>query len=317
MIQIDANKTCYEVYLNLYDAYNARAGKPTQVIIPFTEFCQRDTEGNPKGGLVNDCGTVGSFGLWVNAIDNEFFEGDTVSGTIWYDNITAVKTDLKEAAFQDPKTEEQHIHSYETIVNAATTSKDGSIIEKCKGCGEIKSQKVIYAAKTVSLKNSKYVYNKKARKPSITVKDSKGAVIPKNSYSVIYKNNKNVGRADLTVTLKGNYRGTLIKTFDILPKGTGISKLKSSVKGFKAVWKKQSTQTSGYEIQYSTNKKFTKKASKIKTVAKKTAKSKSITRLKAKKTYYVRIRTYKKVKINGKSKKLYSSWSKAKKVTTK
>lgn len=317
VIQIDANKTCYEVYLNLYDAYNARAGKPTQVIIPFTEFCQRDTEGNPKGGLVNDCGSVGSFGLWVNAIDNEFFEGDTVSGTIWYDNITAIKTDLKEAAFQDPKTEEQHTHSYETIVNAATTSKDGSIIEKCKGCGEIKSQKVIYAAKTVSLKTSKYVYNKKARKPSVTVKDSKGTVIPKDSYSVTYKNNKNVGRADVTVTLKGNYKGTLTKTFDILPKGTGISKLKGSVKGFKATWKKQSTQTSGYEIQYSTNKKFTKKASKIKAVAKKTAKSKSITGLKAKKTYYVRIRTYKKVKINGKLKKMYSSWSKAKKVTTK
>ncbi|MCI9488564.1 MAG: hypothetical protein HFG97_00845 [Dorea sp.] len=142
-------------------------------------------------------------------------------------------------------------------------------------------------------------------------------MIPKDSYSVTYKNNKNVGRASVTVTLKGNYKGTLTKTFDILPKGTGISKLKGSVKGFKATWKKQSTQTNGYEIQYSTNKKFTKKASKIKAVAKKTAKSKSITGLKAKKTYYVRIRTYKKVKINGKSKKMYSSWSKAKKVTTK
>ena len=66
-------------------------------------------------------------------------------------------------------------------------------------------------------------------------------MIPKDSYSVTYKNNKNVGRASVTVTLKGNYKGTLTKTFDILPKGTGISKLKGSVKGFKATWKKQST----------------------------------------------------------------------------
>ncbi|MCD8190135.1 MAG: fibronectin type III domain-containing protein, partial [Clostridiales bacterium] len=40
-----------------------------------------------------------SFGLWVNAIDNEYFDGDTVSGSIWYDNITAVSTDLTEATF--------------------------------------------------------------------------------------------------------------------------------------------------------------------------------------------------------------------------
>ena len=59
-------------------------------------------------------------------------------------------------------------------------------------------------------------------------------------------------------------------------------------------WKKQSekmaaTRITGYEIQYSTNKKFTsvKKA----TVKGYGATSKKITGLKAKTTYYVRIRT--------------------------
>ena len=47
------------------------------------------------------------------------------------------------------------------------------------------------------------------------------------------------------------------------------------------------------------------------------ATSKAVSKLKAKKKYYVRIRTYKTVKINGKSVKLYSVWSKAKTVMTK
>lgn len=102
VIQIQANDTCYEAYLNQYDAYNARAGKPTLVTIPFAEFCQRDTPGNPKGGLVTDCAKVSSFGLWVNAVENEFFQNGSASGTIWYDNITAVKVDSPSVSFRDP-----------------------------------------------------------------------------------------------------------------------------------------------------------------------------------------------------------------------
>ncbi len=99
VIQIQANDTCYEVYLNLYPDYNARAGQPTLVTIPFSEFCQRDTAGNPKGGLVNDCAKVSSVGLWVNAIENTSFQGGSVSGTIWYDNITAVKSGANAVLF--------------------------------------------------------------------------------------------------------------------------------------------------------------------------------------------------------------------------
>ena len=47
------------------------------------------------------------------------------------------------------------------------------------------------------------------------------------------------------------------------------------------------------------------------------ATSKTISRLKAKKKYYVRIRTYKTVKVNGKPKKIYASWSKVQTVKIK
>lgn len=392
VIQIQANDTCYETYLNLYEAYNARAGQPTLVTIPFAEFCQRDTEGNPKGGLANDCTSVTSFGLWVNAIDNEFFEGDTVSGVIWYDNITAIQTDLTEPAFTDPVTAHTHAwdegkvtvpatckqkgiktftcacgetrtedipmtehswdkgivtaeatckakgvktftcttckntktediptisHAFQSVVHRATTGKNGDISEICTLCGDIKGKQTIYAAKSLSLKTNKYVYNSKKRKPAVTVKDSKGKTIPKKYYTVSYKNNKNVGKATVTVTLKTHYSGKLTKTFRILPKRTTLSKVKAAPKGFKVTWKKQTSQTSGYEIQYSTNKKFTKKTTKIQRVSKNKTTSRKISKLKSKKKYYVRIRTYKNIKINKKTTKFYSGWSKVKTVTTK
>ena len=100
-------------------------------------------------------------------------------------------------------------------------------------------------------------------------------------------------------------------SFKINPKATSLSKLTAATKSLKVKWKKQSTQVTGYEIQYSTSKKFTS-AKKV-TVKKYKTTSTTIKKLKAKKTYYVRIRTYKTVS----GKKYYSAWSKALKKKTK
>lgn len=74
---------------------------------------------------------------------------------------------------------------------------------------------------------------------------------------------------------------------------------------------KNKTQTTGYQIQYSTSSTF--KSAKTVTVSKNETTNKTISKLKAKKKYYVRIRTYKKIG----SAYYYSAWSKAKTVTTK
>ena len=93
------------------------------------------------------------------------------------------------------------------------------------------------------------------------------------------------------------------------------TKLKSAknAKGKKIVvkWKKN-TAGNGYQIQYSTSKKFAK-GNKTKTISKNKTTSYTIKKLKKKKTYYVRIRTYKKV--SGKT--YYSGWSSVKKVKIK
>lgn len=101
------------------------------------------------------------------------------------------------------------------------------------------------------------------------------------------------------------------------PKGTAISKITAKKKGFIVKWKKQAGQVSGYEIACSTSKKFPKKGTTVVTVGNAKTVSRTVSGLKAKKKYYVRIRTYRSEKADGKTKKVYSGWSKVKTVTTK
>lgn len=143
------------------------------------------------------------------------------------------------------------------------------------------------------------------------------AIIPSTDYSIVFSNNQNVGEALVTITFKGNYAGSLKKSFRIVPKGTSIIKIRAKKKAFTVKWKKQAVQTTGYEIQYSTNSKYKKGTAKIVKVKKNKTVSRTISKLKAKRKYYVRIRTYKNVKINGVNTNLYSGWSKTKKVTAK
>lgn len=171
-----------------------------------------------------------------------------------------------------------------------------------------------YEPKTVTLSASSYTYDGKTKKPSVTVKDSNGKKISSAYYTVSYASGcKSVGKYKVKVKFKKEYENfkTLSATFTIKPKGTSVSKLTATKKGFKVTWKKQTAQTSGYQIQYSTNSKFSN--AKTVTVSKNGATSKSVTKLSAKKKYYVRVRTYKTV--NGT--KYYSSWSSSKAVTTK
>lgn len=104
---------------------------------------------------------------------------------------------------------------------------------------------------------------------------------------------------------------TTKNTKTVKPKKTSIKKLSKGKKKFTVTWAKVSG-VKGYQIQYSSNKKF-KKNNKSVTVTKQKTTKATVKKLKSKKKYYVRVRTYKTV--NGK--KIYSSWSKVKSVKTK
>ena len=163
----------------------------------------------------------------------------------------------------------------------------------------------------ITLSAESFTYNGKIQKPKVSVKDGKTKLTKNTDYTVTYaKGCKKVGSYAVTVTLQGNYSGSGEKTFTINPKGTSLSRLTSASKTFTAKWKKQATQTTGYQIRYSTSKNF--KSAKTVTVKNNKTTSQKIKKLKGKTTYYVQIRTYKTV---GK-KKYYSDWSKTKTVTT-
>lgn len=188
---------------------------------------------------------------------------------------------------------------------------------------EKKTASVNYEIARISIQNAKVsgiiakTWTGKALNQSPVVKLSGKTLKNGTNYTVVYKNNNNVGKATLTIKGKGNYTGTITKTFNINPRGTSIAKLTKAKKAFTVKWNKQTKKMSkscvtGYQIQIATNKDFTKDKRTV-TVKGYKAVSKEITKLSAKKQYYVRVRTYKTVS----GEQYYSPWSKANTVTTK
>ena len=209
-------------------------------------------------------------------------------------------------------------HTTKQTVTKATPTANGEIVNYCSVCKKTLSTTVIPKASSIKLKATSLTYNGKVRTPKVIVKDRTGKTLVKNTdYTVSYaKGRKYVGKYAVKITFKGKYSGTKTLYFTIKPKATSISSLTAGSKKFTVKWKKQATQTTGYQVQVATNKKF-KKNKKTVTIKKQKTTKTTVKKLKAKKKYYVRVCTYKTVKINGKSIRIYSGWSKAKTVTTK
>ena len=224
---------------------------------------------------------------------------------------------LDSSPFVVVKLNDKHTHTWNsgTVTKKASLTTNGVKTYTCKSCKATKTE-AIPKVSNIKLSKTAYTYNGKVQRPGVTVKNSKGKALKSTDYKISYpKGMKNVGKYTVKVTFRGNYSGSKSMTYNINPKGTSVSKVKAAKKGFKVTWKKQATQTTGYQVQYSTSSKF--KSAKTVTISKNKTTSKSVSKLSAKKKYYVRVRTYKTVKIGGKSVKLYSGWSKAKSVTTK
>ena len=204
-------------------------------------------------------------------------------------------------------------HTYETVITKAKPGADGSIVEKCAVCGKVKSKTAIAAPKTVTLSSDTYTYTGSAKKPTVKVEDSAGKTISSSNYTVQYASGRTlVGSYKVTVTFKGSkYTGSKSAVFRITPKKTTLKSVTAAKKAFTVKWNKQSPQTTGYQIRYSTSSKFTN-ATTV-TVKGSSTLSKKISKVSAKKKYYVKVRTYKTV--NGR--RYYSGWSSVKTVTTK
>lgn len=228
---------------------------------------------------------------------------------LWYGGSKAQLKKLYdydwELGFRDIKV---RIHCSDGTVIANYNNSGSNTVTQTKPSTQVpaKPTPVRLGDSNVSLSAASVVYTGAPLKPTVIVKDSKGRIVGAANYLLIYSNNINVGQAAVTVNMKGSYTGTVKKTFDILPKGTSITKITPKKKSISLKWKKQTTQTSGYQIQYSLKKNF--QGAKITKKIPLKKNSFKLSKLKAKKKYFTRIRTYKTV--NGRD--YYSEWSKPK-----
>ena len=154
---------------------------------------------------------------------------------------------------------------------------------------------------------------KKLTKP-VTIYDGSNKLTEGQDYSVSFKNNKNTGKATITVTGKGNYTGTIKRNFFIVPKKAKIKDVIYSYNYKKATveWAKDK-QASGYAIYMSTKKDG--EYQKVKNIKKNSTTSYTVKKLNSKKMYYFKVYSYK--VIDGKryySYKMSNAKTKSKKI---
>jgi len=151
-------------------------------------------------------------------------------------------------------------------------------------------------------------YTGKQIKPSITVKYSGKTLKKGTDYTVSYGANKSTGKATVKITGKGNYTGSVTKTFYIVTKKVTLSTLKATTNKLTVNYKKV-TGASGYQIAY---QKSGSQTWTYTTVSSQSA-SKTLTKLTSKKNYKVKVRAYKTVS----GKKYYGAYSTIKTITMK
>ena len=123
----------------------------------------------------------------------------------------------------------------QTVINATGHKSSGWIVDKTASIGVKGSKhkectvckKVLETAEipalsrisiskaSVTLSTSTYAYDGKAETPSVTVKVGGKTLKKDTDYTVSYSNNTKVGTAKVTITGKGNYTGSVSKTYSI------------------------------------------------------------------------------------------------------
>lgn len=156
---------------------------------------------------------------------------------------------------------------YTTVTTKkATFTATGKRSTQCAVCGKVKSTSTLAKidADSVKLSYTKTTYSGSAKKPSVTVKNTSGKLLTKDTdYTVTYSSNTNPGKASVKITFKGKYSGTKTLTFGIKPKNvTDLKAGSQTTSSVKLSWTKAAGVT-GYRVyKYSSStKKYTKIAS--------------------------------------------------------
>lgn len=211
------------------------------------------------------------------------------------------------SADKSPDSENQPESSPEHTESAADTDSGSSPDSSTQNSS---AQNSSWKVTSVKLSRTAYTYSGKAKKPAIRAIDAAGRRIAAKYYTVTYQNNKKAGIARAVVSFRGKYRmnGIIKRSFTIRPPKPPVPETERKPSSFIVKWKNMK-QADGLQIQYHTKSDFSGSSVRSLFVKKTASHSSTVRNLKAGKNYYVRIRAYKTAESGGKTKKIYSAWS--------
>ena len=131
-------------------------------------------------------------------------------------HVETEKATVTSAVTTQPTYEKTGVRTYTAAFkNAAfsTQTQTETIAKRVKPQENIQTKTSIKKASVSGISNKNY--NGKSQKQSIKVKLGKKTLKQGTDYTVSYKNNKNIGKATVTIKGKGKYEGSIKKTFQI------------------------------------------------------------------------------------------------------
>ncbi len=212
--------------------------------------------------------------------------------------------------------------TYKNNINAGTASYVITGIGNYTGIwsGTFKiTRKALSKSAKIKMKYDTCVYDGNVHKQTVKVYDGTKLLKNNTDYTITYSSSspRAVNNYSAKITFRGNYSGSKTVSYSIIPQKTSFLKtVTATASSIRLKWKQQKKQTSGYEIEYSTQAAF-KSGNKSVFVKNNATVSKAVTGLKRNKKYYFRIRTYKDVKKNGRTVRVYSAWSGVKEAKTR
>ena len=228
--KITKQPTCTETGVKTYTcsecgatkAETIKANGHTEVIdkaVPAT--CT--TDGKTEGSHCSVCGEVIKAQTVIKATGHNFGSWSTTkaatcteSGTQTRKCASCGKTETKTIPAKGHKSSGWIVDKTASIGVKGSKHKECTVCKKVLETAEIPALSRISISKaSVTLSTSTYAYDGKAKKPGVTVKLNGKTLKNGTDYTVSYSNNTKVGTAKVTITGKGNYTGSVSKTYSI------------------------------------------------------------------------------------------------------
>ena len=146
---------------------------------------------------------------------------------------------------------DQQSHNNEAIVTKATLSSDGNITTQCSSCGGVESITFIPRVDAFSHPDHFFIWDGSVKTPTPIVWDREGNALTEGvDYTLSYPgNSSNVGTYEMVITFKGNYSGTKVLTFEILP-ALSITSQPSTAKVKVGATAKFTVKAEGFGLDY-------------------------------------------------------------------